>query len=351
MTTSLLAGILNAPWKTNEDRQNLLDGPYNDELLEAAANMVADALPRLSTPKDPGRHLDALPRRHESGDNDHSDYLRRRLYDTLRGRRIVPNQDGVHRKILEISYPPDGLANKALECWARHGSHPADWLHHSALTPNRLARLGLTRRSYTGFDWDWPEIKRASIAEWLEALTENVESEQDKIQASRAAIQTAVLIPDSIREDTDLGEILLTADNTLVKPNPNTVRLGNGGSNAERYVHPDLQEDLETLNALKELGIKPESPETIFVDFLSALLLPDSESPEVEWWNKFWQLARDVDEIETEKIIRESPHYLTSKYLKSLRKVLDDTFLSKKYVDRSVAESIGAGTQISLALA
>ena len=27
-TASLVAGILNAPWKTNEDRQNLLPGPY-----------------------------------------------------------------------------------------------------------------------------------------------------------------------------------------------------------------------------------------------------------------------------------------------------------------------------------
>ena len=41
-TASLVAGILNAPWKTNEDRQNLLPGPYNDELIEAAAAMIAE---------------------------------------------------------------------------------------------------------------------------------------------------------------------------------------------------------------------------------------------------------------------------------------------------------------------
>ncbi len=32
-TASLVGGILNAPWKTNEDRQNLLSGPYNDEII------------------------------------------------------------------------------------------------------------------------------------------------------------------------------------------------------------------------------------------------------------------------------------------------------------------------------
>ena len=82
-TASLVAGILNAPWKTNEDRQNLLPGPYNDELIEAAAKMVADELPRLTMQADPARHLDALPRRQESGDSDQSVLLRDCLFSHL----------------------------------------------------------------------------------------------------------------------------------------------------------------------------------------------------------------------------------------------------------------------------
>ena len=76
LTTSLLSGILNAPWKTNEDGQNLLPGIYNDELIDAAAKMVVDALPALATRDDPARHLDALPRRFEPGDSEHSSRLR-----------------------------------------------------------------------------------------------------------------------------------------------------------------------------------------------------------------------------------------------------------------------------------
>ena len=85
-TASLLAGILNAPWKTNEDRQNLLAGPYNDELIDAAAEMVAKALLSLSALSDPARHLDALPRREEAGDGDHGKRLRKRLIAALDGR-------------------------------------------------------------------------------------------------------------------------------------------------------------------------------------------------------------------------------------------------------------------------
>ena len=93
-TASLLSGILNAPWKTNEDRHSLLPGPYNDELIEAAARMVAAALPSLSTSSDPAKHLDALPRREEAGDGDHSKRLRKSLLAELAGAAVAPDQDG-----------------------------------------------------------------------------------------------------------------------------------------------------------------------------------------------------------------------------------------------------------------
>ena len=85
-TSSLLAGILNAPWKTNEDRQNLLPCTYNDELIDAAARMVADALPSLGMANDSARHLRALLRE-EDGDSTHGIRLRKCLIASIDGRR------------------------------------------------------------------------------------------------------------------------------------------------------------------------------------------------------------------------------------------------------------------------
>ena len=68
-TASLVPGILNAPWKTNNVWQNLLTGPYNDELIAASASLIAESLPLIPTAEDPARHLDVLPRRHEAGDS------------------------------------------------------------------------------------------------------------------------------------------------------------------------------------------------------------------------------------------------------------------------------------------
>ena len=124
MTTSLLAGILNAPWKTNEDRQNLLPGVYNDELIDFAASMVAGALPRLSSPGDPARHLDALPRRAEPGDSEHSGRLRNQLHSHLRDREVVPDQAGELRKLLGVRYPPKEVTDAgqtALDSLGRWG--------------------------------------------------------------------------------------------------------------------------------------------------------------------------------------------------------------------------------------
>ncbi len=301
MTRSSLSGILNAPWKTNEDRQNLLEGPYNDELIEAAANLIADALPQLSTPEDPGKHLDALPSRSEVNDNEHSRDLRRQLYTILKDLDLVPDQEGALRNIRELSYPAEGLPDNALERWAMCATRPRDWIHCSALATNRQARLGLTSRSYSQFqsDWEWPELQRASIAEWLEALPKTAESDQDKIHASIAAIQTAVLIPESVRGNNGLGAIVLTSSENWVEPDTESVFLGGeDASISGKMVHPELQADPDTHSALRELGIKPASPELAFKEAISAWTpyQPDPfkgyTTPQeyYRWMDKYWPL-------------------------------------------------------------
>lgn len=150
VTASLLAGIVNAPWKTNEDRQNLLPGPYNDELIDAAATLVADALPQLATRDDPAKHLDALPLRQEARDAQPSIRLRKQLYAHLRNRALIPDQEGKLQRFEELFYPPRELTSApSLEFftrWSAHPHRPSNWLHHSALNRNRLARLSISRR-------------------------------------------------------------------------------------------------------------------------------------------------------------------------------------------------------------
>ena len=93
-TASLVAGILNAPWKTNEDRQNLLPGTYNEELIKASAQMIAEAIPNLADSEDPAKYLDVLPGGREAGDSNLADLLCKSLFSALHGCKIVQDQDG-----------------------------------------------------------------------------------------------------------------------------------------------------------------------------------------------------------------------------------------------------------------
>ena len=321
-TKSLLSGILNAPWKTNEDRQNLLPGIYNDELIDAAAALVAEVLPRLSTTDDPARHLDALPRRYEPGDSEHSNRLRDQIHSHINGQAIAPDQNGTLQKLQEISYPPQNLtsyaaremAQAALQRWAALSDRPSDWLHHSALTRNRLAKLDqLYRVEMLLRDRHAiPSVlPRASIAEWIEALVEGAKCLQrafeDQLDASMTAIQTAALIPRSVGAENDFGEIVLTADERWVKADRDAIWLAGGSaSNGSTFVHPKLEADPETLRALKELGLTPASSEVMFRNIASALLsspASDREREHPDDWRQFWKLARELDNETVLKIV------------------------------------------------
>ena len=331
LTASLLAGILNAPWKTNEDRQNLLPGVYNKELIDAAAAMVAENLPQLSTGDDPARHLDAMPRRQEGGDNQHSDRLRERLFTALSGRAVVPDQEGKLRKIREISYPPRKLTSSRqidmapFERWAAYDKRPSGWLHHNAVTRTRLPTIDRLFEAdrVANPQWRSPaeeyhpygsaghQAPRKTIAHWLEALVKEAHTGNDAVQASMAAIQTAALIPSDIRDGQQLGNIVRTAAGSWRAPDPESVYLGGGvASSVVSLVHPQLEADHETRDALRELGIRPASSESVFREYVSDLLNRVHEHSDVSRyerdfdWRKFWELARDVEQSAAVKIIQ-----------------------------------------------
>ena len=316
-TASLAAGILNARWKTNEDRQNLLPGPYNDELIEAAARMMANELPGLATHIDPARHLDALPRRQESGDSEQSVLLRDRLFSHLREREVIPDQDGKLHVIEIISYPPKILTDRSdpapFERWAAFQGRPRDWLHHQALTRNRLASID--RLFPLRWKGDSPTAPRATVAEWLEAIVQNQEAD-NTVLASMAAVQAAATIPTEIRSDEELGKIILTASGDWRSPDPERVFLpdemqdDDGSTSGAAYVHTDLVSDSETLSALKALGLDAPSPESTF-KLLSARILKVAHSQELDsdLHRKFWVSSRKLQLESVLAVIREHKDY------------------------------------------
>ena len=315
-TASLVPGILNAPWKTNEDRQNLLPGLYNKELIKAAAKMIADALPHLATQTDPARHLDALPRRQESGDSEQSVQLRNHLLAQLREQDIVPDQEGKLCAIEEILYPPRELTDAPhldpFDRWAAYPGRPSNWLHHKALTRNRLASIDrLHHPNGEPPKWSSSGAPRTALDEWLQALVEGKEADE-AIRASMAAIQVAAEIPAEIRSNGGRGNIVLTAGNDWLSPDPEHLFLppesltSNGTVDQVPFVHPKLVSDHETLAALKKLGLKPPSPESRFRLVADRILGSGVDSElSADLHQGFWATSRELSAESAYDVIRE----------------------------------------------
>lgn len=109
--------------------------------------------------QDPARHLDALPRRYETGDNEHGNRLRERLDKELQQCSVVPDQDGTLCGITDVSYAPEELTKDrtedvALKKWANFEGRPPAWLHHKALTTGRMAKIDRLCGSRRALTWN-----------------------------------------------------------------------------------------------------------------------------------------------------------------------------------------------------
>ncbi len=311
-TASLVAGILNAPWKTNEDRQNLLPGPYNDELIDAAVEMIADKLPGLATRTDPARHLDALPRRRETGDSVQSERLRQGLVATLCEREVVPDQHGTLRTIPEVKYPPEELTSdstrgsRALARWQQYAGRPSNWLHHRALLRNRLARTEQLIEQWKSANANPYSVRKAFLSEWLEALVTG-KTGRTAVEASKAALVTAVVIQLGLQSPRMLGHIVLMQNGNWKPVDPEHVFLPRDVTDmgllsaTGASVHASLASDVDARDALRKLGVRLESTDSRLKLVTSRLLRDDFRFD--NRWRRFWVLTRDMEPDRAKQII------------------------------------------------
>ena len=131
------------------------------------------------------------------------------------------------------------------------------------------------------------------------------ERAQPIVDASKAAVQTAALIPKPLgeREKISATLYLYRMEGGVVPIQKLYDSAGNGASSASTLVHERLEADPETLMALDELGLRSASPETAFKDLASTLLSrPGAPLPEIQWV-ELWQLANDIPQSASAGII------------------------------------------------
>ncbi|MFE4250107.1 sacsin N-terminal ATP-binding-like domain-containing protein [Streptomyces sp. NPDC056910] len=301
-----LTGILNAPWKTNEDRQHLLDGsPFNRELLHVAARLVVDSLPHLVPASDPAAYLPLLPGRTKEKLNWADDYFLRQVWSMAAQRPSLPDQNGELRIPRDLRITPPNLDKEWVRIWSQYPGRPTDWVHGSVDAADTALRRGKMVQILDAAG-KTPE----NVKEWLEALVADGSPE-----ASCHAIEilSLMVLKDQaarLREDSPLtaearrARIVVTEEHGVVAPVAGEIFHRTSADSLRDdmvYVHPSISGRPEMARHLHNIGIRVANAQGQF----EGVLDQGFDKYDATAWSNFWVLLRSaggsaqVDRIRT----------------------------------------------------
>lgn len=312
-TPTRLPGILNAPWKLNSDRNAIIPGEWNTNLMVEAARVVATTLPTLATAEDLARPLDAFPRQLERQDEDAAPLVNQ-LWSEIETSHSVPNASGKF-------CAPNGLwrhpqvDSEIATRWAAAAQVAGleRLVHPSCLKRDRDSRLSELNRRFekrivagTLVESCLPILKKTDAASWFESVA-SLESIR-ALEALRIAEdyannctpgQWSTARPLLSIIPSDDGR-LLNAQQVILAPEAITVP-GRAG------VAPALRQDLEGNRLLTEVMKVRQLDDAIWRNLIEeALSVIESEARAPNYisarsadsgWRIFWARLRSASEI------------------------------------------------------
>ncbi|MGY1669436.1 DEAD/DEAH box helicase [Geodermatophilus sp. SYSU D00710] len=247
-----LSGVVNAPFKTTEDRHDILDGPYNREILEQVLPwMVAENFGDLVEGGDPCSILEILPARGREARSWADDALNEPVMRAVATAPCIPDMTGVPRRVSDVNLSPRFLADRSRwsSMWASVENGPVDWIHPSV-------DKGTERRAKATRLYEMARVAESTTEQWLEALARSGE------RGSMVAVQLADLINMGDADQLTAvrrAKAVLCADGQLAPPVTGKLFMPDLDETPSEagFVHPELARDPETAAALSRLGIRP----------------------------------------------------------------------------------------------
>lgn len=287
-----LSGVINAPWKLNEDRTRIIDGPFNRELIEEVTSMVFESLEELCPKEDPGVLLELVPARGRETAGWADDTLTKEFNERAKYHATVPDQTGELQFPSRLNLHPEGIPRSVLDLWSKQPDRPEAWAHPSIETRERRPRVEM-----------YMDVKGAgSVAEWLEALIG-----KDPVAGSISALRVAgALLAESyeFRDEVRKAAIVLTEAGELVSPEGTQlfVRAPLPLEVAATYVHREVAKATGASGSLSLLGIH----EVDAFRLLSSLVQNVSTKWSSEDWDTLWGLVRKSPEGDVQRLFRDA---------------------------------------------
>lgn len=307
-TQSRTSGILNAPWKLNSDRTNLIRGPWNESIMEAAAELISTSLAALPTPEDQGAAVTAFPRQPERQD-EIAIPLIRSLWDRIVVSDVLPNVDGVPRKPTELTRhfveDPD-----VCRSWAGFAGEDARdrYLHPDCYSSEaRISRLNaLTAEAKRR---ETIALIKSSAEDWLESIASNNIDSAKKIIAFVGG-----LLKEKYKYrffSVPQARFIPTRDSDLASPSESVIVSGAPAPAGFRAVTEEVASAPECREILiEQMDVRELAPDS-WTDLLEASLTTAEGTNEHAAWENFWRNVasapvepRDdfIDQLELERV-------------------------------------------------
>ncbi|MET8156723.1 DEAD/DEAH box helicase [Sphaerisporangium sp. NPDC005289] len=281
--TTTLRGIINAPWKTSEDRGNLYaNNRFNSDLIIQAAELVVASFPALARSGDPAAYLDFVPARGREEPQWAAEDLVESIWKIAPDRPVFPDQNGHFATPSEVRMHPADLRPEWLQWWGEHSGRPAGWVHHSVEKAKH-------RRDGANLILSHSKTPVATAKEWLEALVSDGSPEGSARAVLIAADMLRYKHPQA--EDAVRAKIVLTENLGMVAPSTRVFRRSGADGLADNTVYVD--ERVYTGNdviarALDSLGIH----EADHVGRFASVVQRGFYGYASRDWGAFWELAR-----------------------------------------------------------
>lgn len=230
-TPTYVPGILNAPWKLNSDRNAIIGGEWNAALMTEAARLIAESLPELSTPGDPARPLDALPRQMERKDEDAAPLVEA-LWLALETAAVIPDTTGTLRAGRDLWRHPRDNADLAT-CWQALASEEtaARYVHPTCLDRQRNSRLDALAKRFSAVEGVSIQgmLRRCEVAHWFNEVASIEPDKAISVLELAEAYKSDCMFSDWVIVRTRLAIIpsqngtLVTATEALLAPEGTSV--------------------------------------------------------------------------------------------------------------------------------
>lgn len=284
-----LSGIVNAPWKLADDRESLLAGTFNDEILtEVLPSLVAGALDKINGGQRPGAVIDVLPARGKESRGHADRVINEPIISRVAAGPCIPNLKGDLRHPTRVKFYPEGLEAEELEMWAEVCPDPENWAHDS-LYPSAERRAKVKR--LMGLH------NRASVThkEWVEHLLKDA-----SVERSAVAVELVARILEhspELRDELRSAKVLLLEDGGVQACRRGQVFLPGGQEQPGKFIiDPVLASYPRVDRALRSLGIE------VFDD--AGALRSELDTRPIRW-DRVWSSARKAGVDEAEEIFRD----------------------------------------------